>query len=246
MQAAFSHNSTVGARGFLPRERCGRVQRRADRSRLTDLLRALKGNRYMRAVPCDSLPRTRPVSKWWGGKPIAAAIPKVRVAPPSPTPPNGLPPPARRSRLDRNQRAKLARLLEAFNRRTREVGESGRRNQGALKASGVEIGKALMFDWYNPDTGQLDPSDDTIAKETGWSVRTVARARERLRASGLLSWFRRSKWAAGAWKPLSNRYVIGQTCRESSGKRYKEWGLRVAAPPSALILTLASEMGVAL
>ena len=146
--------------------------------------------------------------------------------------------------MDRNERAKMARLLEGYNRRTREVGPSGRRNQGALKASGVEIGKELLFGYYNPDTGQLDPSDATIAAETGWSVRTVGRARERLRLSGLLSWFRRSKWAGGRWQPTSNRYAFGQSGRESTSTRILEWAKRVAEAPSALLTGLAADLGL--
>lgn len=183
---------------------------------------------------------TNPAAKWL--KPIAVVV--GALPPPSPAPPMPLPAPARRSKLDRNERAKVARLLEAYNRRTREVGGSGRRNQGALKASGVDIGKELLFGFYNPDTGQLDPSDDTIATATGWSVRTVQRARDRLRASGLLSWFRRSKWVAGEWRPLSNRYLVGQSGGQTSGNRIKEWGLKVAAPPSGLLLQLADGLGL--
>lgn len=200
----------------------------------------------------------KPVSKWWGGKHITAGIPqKIEVAlariaelhkePPSPalsdkSDKSGRD--RRRSKLDRNERAKAARLLEAVNRQTREIGESGRRNQGWLKASGVEIGKEYLFEYYNPDTGQLDPSDETVAEATGWSVRTVRRARERLCACGLLSWFRRSRWTRFGWKPLSNRYVIGQLGREISGKDFKEWGRRDAASPPRLIQDLARQFGL--
>lgn len=184
----------------------------------------------------------KPVSKWWGGKHITDGIPqKIEVAlariaelhkePPSPALSDKSDKSGRvrrRSKLDRNERAKAARLLESYNRRTREIGSSGRRNQGALKASGVDVGKELLFGFYNPETGQLDPSDDTIAKATGWSARTVQRARERLRASGLLSWFRRSKWTPAGWKPLSNRYVIGQLGPQTTSRNIKEWGGRGA------------------
>lgn len=183
-----------------------------------NLLERLRKNRFAPAVPEDR--RSRPVSKWTGFRPLAAAVKIPAPSPALPTP--------RRSRLDRNERAKVARLLESYNRKTREVGSSGRRNQGALKASGVDVGKELLFGFYNPETGQLDPSDDTIAKATGWSARTVQRARERLRASGLLSWFRRSKWTPGGWKPLSNRYVIGQLGPQTTSRNIKEWGGRGA------------------
>ena len=201
------------------------------------LLKSLRGSRYAPAVPSDSVPRTKPVSSWTGFKPLAVSIPKLRVAP-CPTIPR------RKAKLDRNERAKMARLLEGYNRRTREVGPSGRRNQGALKASGVEIGKELLFGYYNPNTGQLDPSDATIAAETGWSVRTVCRARERLRLSGLLSWFRRSKWINGAWRPFSNRYAFGQLGAQSTGRFILDWGKRVAEAPSVLLTGLAADLGL--
>lgn len=202
-----------------------------------NLLETLRKSRHAPAVPEER--RTRPVSKWTGFKPIAANLPAIKA--PSPALP-----PARRSRLTREERAKLGRLLEAYNRRTREVGKSGRRNQGALKASGVDIGKELLFGYYNVDTGQLDPSDATIAKDTGWSVRTVARARERLRASGLLSWVRRSKWTAVGWKPHSNLYAFGQRCTQTTVRNIKNWGLRGAASPPSVMQELAESFGVAL
>lgn len=212
-----------------------------------NLLERLRKSRYAPAVPEDR--RSRPVSKWTGFKPIAAAVAAVRteqiagagkMVPPSPA----LPVKTRSTKLDRNERAKVARLLEAYNRRTREVGLSGRRNQGALKASGVDVGKELLFGFYNPDTGQLDPSDDTIAAATGWSARTVQRARDRLRASGLLSWFRRSKWTPAGWKPLSNRYVIGQLGPQTTSRNIREWSGRDAASPPEPLQDLARQFGL--
>lgn len=184
--------------------------------------------------------RTKPVTNWWGGKPLAAIVANLRVAP-SPA----LPAP-RRSKLDRNERAKIARVLEGFNRAGRQKTQAGRTDQGPLKASGVDIGKELLFGFYNIETGQLDPCDATIAKATGWSRRTVQRARERLRAAGLLSWFRRSKWTREGWKPHSNLYVIGQSCGQTTSKNIKIWDERVAASPPALLLQVASDFGVVL
>lgn len=186
-----------------------------------NLLERLRKNRFAPAVPEER--RSRPVWNGFGRTGFKTLAASVKIPAPSPA----LPAP-RRSRLDRNERAKVARLLESYNRKTREIGSSGRRNQGALKASGVDVGKELLFGFYNPETGQLDPSDDTIAKATGWSARTVQRARERLRASGLLSWFRRSKWTPAGWKPLSNRYVIGQLGPQTTIRNIKEWGGRGA------------------
>jgi len=202
-----------------------------------NLLERLKKNRFAPAVPEER--RSRPVWNGFGRTGFKTLAASVKIPAPSPA----LPAP-RRSRLDRNERAKVARLLESYNRRTREVGSSGRRNQGALKASGVDVGKELLFGFYNPETGQLDPSDDTIAKATGWSARTVQRARERLRASGFLSWFRRSKWTPAGWKPLSNRYVIGQLGPQTTIRNIKEWGGRDAASPPEPLQDLARQFGL--
>lgn len=206
------------------------------------LAQLLRKNRFAPAVPLDEVPRTRPVSKWWGGKPLAAAIPKLRdcapCAPPSPA--------ARRSPMDRNERARLCRLLETYNRQTRERGKSGRRNQGALKASGVEIAKALLFDHLNMKTGQLDPSTETLARNTGWSARTIQRARDRLRTAGILSWVRRSRLTGQGWKPTSNAYSIGQLRRLTPSRFIYLIEERPASPPCPTLLGLAASLSVVL
>lgn len=215
-----------------------------------NLLERLQKNPYMRAVPLDRVPPTKginhkgyssnPAAKWL--KPVSVVAPKIQATP-SPTPPR---PRRNGPSLDRNQRAKAARLLESHNRQTRMKGPAGRTDQGALKASGVEIGKELLFHWYNPKTGELYVADDTVAQATGWSRRTVQRARERLRAAGLLSWFRRSRWTADGWKPTSNRYFVGQLGPQIPVRNIKEWGGRAAASPSAPLLALAVQFGVVL
>ena len=107
-----------------------------------NLREKLSKNRFMRAVGSDEPPKTRGVSKWWGGKPIAGAAANVvaRIRPAASSPPT-LP---RRSgpSLDRNQRAKAARLLETHNRQTRTKGSAGRTDQGALKGLLASLGAA--------------------------------------------------------------------------------------------------------
>ncbi len=181
-----------------------------------NLSERLRKNPYMAAVPADRVPPTKginrkgyssnPAAKWL--KPLSVTLPKIQAAP-SPTLPNRH---ERRavSRFDRQDRAKLARVLEQFNRETRSVGTSGRRNQGALKASGVEIVKALAFDFWNAKTGRLDPSHETIAAKTGWSVSTVGRVLKRAARAGVISWVRRAAvWTATGWRRKSNAYHFG-------------------------------------
>jgi AraC-like DNA-binding protein len=152
---------------------------------------------------------TNPAAKWL--KPLSVVSQRLpaAISPPSPTLPNRH---ERRasSRFDRQDRAKLARVLEQFNRETREVGQSGRRNQGALKASGVEIGKAMLFEWMNQKTGALFPSHETIAKVTGWSVSTVKRALKALAGVGVLHWVHRAVFRRGRWLRTSSSYRLGQ------------------------------------
>ncbi len=200
------------------------------------LIALIRKNPHMSATPSEK--KTAPVKKrpgWF--KPIG----KVKL--PSPTPPAQVQA-VRRAQIDRNQRANLARVVEEFNKHTREVGPSGRRNQGAIKASGVDVLKALMFDYYNLKTGQADPSDATLAEATGWSVRTVGRSRRRLRESGLLSWVRRSIWRDARWHPFSNAYSFGQLGVQTTIRNIKVWGERVAASPSELLLGLVRRFGV--
>jgi hypothetical protein len=185
-----------------------------------NLSERLRKNPYMAAVPADRVPPTKginrkgyssnPAAKWL--KPLGIFVPPaptVDARQQPPTPPNRH---ERRvaSRFDRADRAKLARVLERFNRETRTVGKSGRRNQGALKASGVEIVKALAFEFWNAKTGRLDPSHETIAKITGWSVSTVARVLKRAAGAGIVSWVRRAaSFVAGAWRRRTNAYQFG-------------------------------------
>lgn len=198
------------------------------------LLKSLRNSRFAPAVPSESIPKSRGVSKWTGFKKVTA--PKIQAAPL----------PRRRSPMDRNERARLARLLECYNRQTRERGTSGRRNQGALKASGVEIAKALLFDHLNMKTGQLDPSTETLARNTGWSARTIQRARDRLRASGILSWVRRSRLTTQGWKPTSNLYSIGQLRVQTTSRFIYLIEERPASPPCPTLLGLAASLSVCL
>lgn len=203
--------------------------------RLSDLL---KKNRFAPAVPLGSIPKSRGLSKWTGFRKIAA--------PALPSRAERVPRDRRPSKLDRNGRARMARLLETYNRTGRQKLPSGRTDQGPLKASGVDVGKELLFGFLNVQTGQLDPSDKAVAAETGWSVRTIARARERLRASGLLSWFRRSKWTAEGWKPTSNVYTFGHSGRQTTSRNIIIWGEKVASTPCPALLGLAASLSVCL
>ena len=183
-------------------------------------------------VDMKDIPRTKPVNKWTGFRKIAApSIPKVRGVPPAL--------PHRSSKLDRNERARFARGVEDVRRQTRTKGESGRTNQGAISALGVEIVKALAFDFYNVATGRLDPAHETIAAKVGCHASTVRRQLKAAKRLGLLDWVRRAAhFVAGAWKRRSNSYqlALGTTVKIQDSN-----GLRVAASHLSLSLRLRDE-----
>lgn len=165
------------------------------------LLKSLRSNPYMRAVPADEVPRTRPVNKWTGFK----KLPAPKIPTPCPTPSR-----RRAPGISRDERYRLARLVETFERETRGQGKDGRRTQGALKSSGVEIFKELIFAWLNLKSGALFPAHHTIAAATGWSVSTVKRALKALASAGILHWIRRSIVRNGQRLRTSNSYQLGQ------------------------------------
>src|SRR5208283_5044657 len=52
---------------------------------------------------------------------------------------------------------------------------------------------ALIFDFLDFRTGQLDPAQKTIAQKAGISPRSAARGLANLKLSGVLNWLRRCK-----------------------------------------------------
>lgn len=197
------------------------------------LLKSLRKSRFAPAVPLDEIPRTRPVSKWTGFKklPKVATIGVLKAAPPTL--------PQRRSQMDRSSRARFARDVEQIRKDTRTKGESGRTNQGAISSLGVEIVKALAFDFYNVRTGRLDPSHETIAAKVGCHASTVRRQLRAAKRLGLLGWVRRTAhFVAGMWKRRSNSY---QLTPGTTVKNLDSSGLKGAALPLCPILTLRDE-----
>jgi len=82
---------------------------------------------------------------------------------------------------------KLWHRARDFDRQTHRAGQHG----GALGHAALQVLHALIFDFLNYATGQLDPSYAAIARKAGVCQRTVASALVRLRGLGLLHWVRR-------------------------------------------------------
>jgi hypothetical protein len=82
---------------------------------------------------------------------------------------------------------KLFHRARDFDRQTRTKGKHG----GALGHTALQVLHALLFDFLNYASGQLDPSYAAIARKANVCQRTVANALAKLRDHGLLHWVRR-------------------------------------------------------
>jgi DNA-binding transcriptional MocR family regulator len=80
-----------------------------------------------------------------------------------------------------------------------------RRTQ-SLKANYVEVAKAL-YDRLGVD-GKLTPSHETIARDSGQSIRTVGRALKALKACGLVTWVRRLVRDGWQARQTTNSYAL--------------------------------------
>ena len=82
---------------------------------------------------------------------------------------------------------KLWHRARDFERQTRQPN----RQDGALGRNGLAVLHALVFDFLNFVSGQLDPSYEALARAACISVRSVARGLRKLKAAGVLNWQRR-------------------------------------------------------
>jgi hypothetical protein len=82
---------------------------------------------------------------------------------------------------------KLYHRARDFERRTRQPGKQ----DGALGRNGLAVLHALIFDFLNFRTGQLDPGYEAIARKACISVRSAARGLQDLKLHGVLNWVRR-------------------------------------------------------
>ena len=89
--------------------------------------------------------------------------------------------------LPKKKAVKLWHRARDFERKTRQPG----RQDGAIGRNGLAVLHAMIFDFLNFKTGQLDPGYEAIAHKACISVRSVARGLCSLKASGVLNWLRR-------------------------------------------------------
>ena len=88
-----------------------------------------------------------------------------------------------------------------FDRKTNKAGCHG----GAVGPAALKVLEALLFDFLNYTSGQLDPSYAAIARKANVCMRTVGNALRRLKELGIVNWVRR---CAETWQ--NGRFVLEQ------------------------------------
>lgn len=91
--------------------------------------------------------------------------------------------------ISRKEAARRWQKARRFDRQTHTKGKHG----GMIGRTALAVLYALLFDFLDFKTGELDPSYQTIADKAGVCRRTVATALARLRDLGVLHWQRRSR-----------------------------------------------------
>lgn len=96
------------------------------------------------------------------------------------------------TRLHKRLRAKIMFAAEQAERLALQAHRlaGNKRRNGVLGPVGLDVLRYLLRT-VNARTGQLDPSQATIAKETGHSISGVHAALKRLAAAGFIQWIRR-------------------------------------------------------
>jgi hypothetical protein len=104
--------------------------------------------------------------------------------------------------LPKKKATKLFHKARRFERQTRRPGKQ----DGALGRNGILVLHALLFDFLNYVTGQLDPSIKTIARAACISARSAKRGLASLKRCGVLNWIRR----AGETRDEKGRFCLEQ------------------------------------
>jgi hypothetical protein len=116
--------------------------------------------------------------------------------------------PVRFAPMPKKAAVRLWHRARDFDRGTHQPGRHG----GDVGPTALAVLHALIFDFLNHRTGQLDPSYAAIAHKAGVCVRTVASALKRLRELGILNWVRRcaERWADGRFvlEQETNAYAV--------------------------------------
>jgi hypothetical protein len=90
-------------------------------------------------------------------------------------------------RMPKKVATRLYHRARDFDRKTNRAGCHG----GAVGPTALKVLEALLFDFLNYASGQLDPSYEQIARKANVCVRAVGNALRRLRDLGIVNWLRR-------------------------------------------------------
>ena len=126
--------------------------------------------------------------------------------------------------LPQKRAVKIFHKARAFERRTRQRGKQ----DGALGRNGLAVLHALLFDFLNYATGQLDPAISNIARKACISTRSVTRGLVNLKLAGVLNWLRR----AGETRDEQGRFCLEQDTNAYAVLPPSQWhGFLEAEPP---------------
>jgi hypothetical protein len=112
--------------------------------------------------------------------------------------------PPERRKIDRNMRVRILHLAIALENRTRQRGQHG----GVLKRTGVDVLRALLFEFLNMTTGECFPSLEQIADKARCCVETVRKAIRALEAVGIIETVRRKVVASFTSRAHRVRYDV--------------------------------------
>jgi len=130
--------------------------------------------------------------------------------------------------LSRKEATRRYHDARRFERQTRKPG----RQDGAIGRNGLAILHALVFDFLNHRTGQLDPCYETIAHAANISIRSVARGLVALKKAGVLFWVKRCEENLKVGTRASQAYELEQTSNAYAVLPPSNWvGYRPPAEP---------------
>jgi hypothetical protein len=125
--------------------------------------------------------------------------------------------------MPKKRAVKLYHRARDFERRTRQPGKQ----DGALGRNGLAVLHAMIFDFIDYRTGQLDPAQATIAKKANICPRSVARGLKNLKLSGVLNWVRRCTASF-----INGRFTLEQDTNAYAILPTSQW-LGYVEPPEA-------------
>lgn len=119
--------------------------------------------------------------------------------------------------LPKKAATKLWHRARRFDQQTR--GSRGKKTHGgAVGHIALQVLHALIFDFLNFGTGQLDPSHEAISSKANVAKRAVGSALKRLKDLGILNWVRRCKEV-----PFNGGYLLEQVTNAYAVLPSSQW-----------------------